>query len=155
MRNTVSKLLSRKKGLVIIGIGFFLIAVLVLAIVQYKSSLSDISQDENPTWENYKTTSLEIEGKTYSLLVADTPVKSEKGLMFVRKPTDVQGMVFQYQDSSTRFFWNKNTFVDLQLIWMNEGEVVGKSDLPSIEKSKTIVTVQSPRPADTVVEIIK
>ncbi len=155
MRNTVSRLLSRRKGIAIIGIGFFLIGALALTIIQYKSSLSDISQDENPTWENYETTSLEIEGKTYTLLVADTPAKSEKGLMFVRKPTDVQGMIFQYQDSSIRFFWNKNTFVDLQLIWMNEGEVVGKSDLPSIEKSKTIVTVQSPGPADTVVEVIQ
>lgn len=155
MRNTVSKLLSGRKEIAIIGVGFLLIGALAPIIVQYKSSLTGFSQAQNQTWENYETTSLEIEGKTYSLLVADTPAKSQKGLMFVKKPTDVQGMIFKYHDTSTRFFWNKNTFVDLQLIWMNEGEVVGKSDLPSIEKSKTIVTVQSPRPADTVVEIIQ
>lgn len=155
MRNTASRLMSWRKNVTIIGVGFLLIGALALIIVQYKSSLPGFSQAENPTWESYETTSLEIEGKTYALLVADTPAKSQKGLMFVRKPTDVQGMIFKYQNSSTRFFWNKNTFVDLQLIWMNEGEVVGKSDLPSIEKSKTIVTVQSPSQADTVVEVIK
>lgn len=156
MRNTASRLLSWKQGVpIIIGAGFLLIGALALIIVQYKSRLPGFSQTEQPAGENYETVSLEIEGETYSLLVADTPAKSQKGLMFVRKPTDIQGMIFKYQDSSIRFFWNKNTFVDLELIWMNEGRVVGKSDLPSIEKSKTIMTVQSPGPADTVVEIIR
>jgi len=64
-------------------------------------------------------------------------------------------MVFRFQDQETRNFWNKNTFVDLKLYWMLDGEAIGTSDLPSIERSQDIVTVFSPGPADTVVEIIQ
>ncbi|MDP4011968.1 MAG: DUF192 domain-containing protein, partial [Candidatus Roizmanbacteria bacterium] len=88
--------------------------------------------------------------------IADTPDHMQQGLMFVRKPTEgFDGMVFRFPDKQSRTFWNKNTLEDLQLYWMADGEVIGTSDLPSIEKSVSIVTVSSPAPADTVVEIIK
>jgi len=107
-------------------------------------------------WENYNVETMNIAGTAYKLVVADTPQKREKGLMFVRKQTaEYDGMVFRFPDKDIRNFWNKNTFVDLQLYWMLDGEVIGTSDLPSIEKSNDYVIISSPSPADTVVEIIQ
>ncbi len=97
----------------------------------------------------------EIENKSHRLLVADTPAKWEKGLMFYRKLNGATGMIFEFPDTTTRTFWNKNTFMDLDIYWMNGDTVVGKDFLPSIESSREIVTVSSPEPANRVIEFVR
>jgi hypothetical protein len=92
--------------------------------------------------------------KQYRLLIADTPAKWEKGLMFFRKlDRRVDGMIFLFPDRQYRSFWNKNTYMDLDLYWLNDEKVVGKSFLPSIEKSKEIVVVNSSKPVNKVIEL--
>lgn len=107
---------------------------------------------QNP-YKGLRTTTYTLEGKQLKLLVADTPALQEKGLMYYRKLDGVDGMIFIFQDKLYRGFWNKNTLMDLDLYWIADKKVVGKSFLPSVEKSKEIVTVASPEPADTVIEI--
>lgn len=110
---------------------------------------------ENSEWKDYSETVYYLEGKKYFLLVADAQEKYEKGLMNVRKPFKYDGMIFIYPAKIFHTFWNKNTFEDLDIYWVDGESVVGKSKLPSIEKSKDIVTVSSPEKADKVVEIIR
>lgn len=89
-------------------------------------------------------------------MVADTPSKWSQGLMFVKeKPEGVDGMIFLFPDSDYRTFWNQNTYLNLRLLWMSDGKVVGKTVLPSIDKTKEPLTVASPERADAVVEIIQ
>ena len=114
-----------------------------------------IAQSQQAQWEEYRIISKEIDGTFYRLAVADTSEKQTKGLMYVRKPTSIDGMIFPNSTPSIVTFWNKNTRVDLTLVWMRDEVVVGKSELPSIEKSKKIVTVTSPEAVDAVVELIK
>jgi uncharacterized membrane protein (UPF0127 family) len=95
----------------------------------------------------------QLQGKKYRFLVADSPRKWEKGLMYYRKLDGVQGMIFAFPDEDYRSFWNKNTLMDLKLYWIDKGKVTGTSQLPSIEKSKSTVTVSSPGKADTVIEM--
>lgn len=104
-------------------------------------------------YKGFKIIDYQIENKNYKLLVADTPAKWEKGLMYFRSLEGVDGMIFLMNSREIQSFWNKNTFMDLELIWIDGDKVVGKSKLPSIEKSKEIVTVNSPAPADKVIEI--
>ncbi len=104
-------------------------------------------------YPNLSVMSYTVENKTYKLLVADTQVKWEKGLMFYRTLDGVDGMIFLFPDSAPRTFWNQNTLMDLKLLWINNDKVIGQSDLPSIEKSKQIVTVSSPGPANKVIEL--
>lgn len=135
----------------IIVVGGFI----VLQLMSAKKS-DQIEPSNTGFWENYNVETMNIAGTAYKLVVADTPQKREKGLMFVRKQTaEYDGMVFRFPDKDIRNFWNKNTFVDLQLYWMLDGEVIGTSDLPSIEKSNDYVIISSPSPTDTVVEIIQ
>lgn len=96
-----------------------------------------------------------IENKNYCLLSANNSEEWEKGLMFYKKPVDFDGMIFIFTDKQMRSFWNKNTYVDLDIYWMDGEKAVGKSYLPSILKTKEPLTVKSPKEVDRVVEIIR
>jgi len=122
----------------------------VSKFTSYQGNILDFSDYKMQT---FKLSNLE----TLKLLVADTPIKWERGLMYVRSKQDIggkDGMLFTFPESAPRMFWNKNTVTDLTLIWMNQGKEIGRSNLPSIEKSKEIVTVSSPSEADTVIELL-
>ncbi len=94
-----------------------------------------------------------ISGKTYSLLVANTPAKWERGLMYTRKLENAEGMLFIFPSNEVRTFWNKNTLMDLKVFWFDGTKLVGETTLPSIEKSGKVVTVTSPSKVNRVVEI--
>lgn len=94
-----------------------------------------------------------LEGKKVKLIVADTPAEREKGLMNVREIDKADGMIFLFSQAEYQRFWNKNTLMDLDVYWMLGDTVVGKSFLPSIEKSKNIVIIDSPIPVDRVIEV--
>jgi hypothetical protein len=104
---------------------------------------------------NEKLISFELEGKIYLLREAKTPREWQKGLMFVRKPVNYDGMIFIFPDKEIRSFWNQNTFIDLDIYWLDDNKIVGKDFLPSIIRSKNLVTKTSPEPVNIVVEIIK
>lgn len=88
------------------------------------------------------------------LMVADTSQKQEKGLMGYRYLVGYDGMAFVYKDKRIRHFWNKNTYLELDLYWIEDNKLVGRSYLPSVDKAG-IVIVSSPGPVDAVVELIK
>ena len=96
-----------------------------------------------------------IENRTFNLLIADSVEEHSKGLMNVRKLSNADGMIFLFEDFQVRTFWNRNTLVDLDVYWMQDDKVVGKSFLPSIETTKTPVTITSPEVVNKVVEIIR
>jgi len=95
-----------------------------------------------------------INSKNYCLLTASNQEQWEKGLMFYKKPVDFDGMIFIFPDKQIRSFWNENTYLDLELYWMDGEKIIGKSLLPSILKSKQPVTATSPDKVNRVVEII-
>ena len=66
----------------------------------------------------------------------------------------VDGMIFIFPNKQVQSFWNKNTYLDLNVYWLNDDKIVGKSFLPSILKSKETVVVKSPDKVNRVVEII-
>lgn len=115
---------------------------LLLSFIFYKSNSKDLI--------NYK-----LKNKSYKLIVADTPKEWERGLMNIKKLNNADGMIFLFPDKKPRVFWNKNTYVDLDIYWMFDDKLVGRDFLPSIKKSADIVYVSSPVPVNKVVEVIK
>jgi len=97
----------------------------------------------------------ELENKIYLLREAKTPEEWQKGLMFVKKPVDYDGMIFIFPDKQIRSFWNQNTFVDLEVYWLDDDKIIGKDKLESIEKTKVIKTIQSLGPVNKVIELIQ
>ncbi len=116
------------------------------------------SQNIQLDFSNYKTTDFRLSDvQTFRLLVADSPEKWERGLMYVRSKADIgglDGMIFRFPKSEVQSFWNKNTVSDLTLYWLDNRTIVGTTLLPSVEKTGSVVTVFSPVPADTVVELL-
>lgn len=101
--------------------------------------------------------SFTINNKKYKLLTATNPFQWQKGLMNYKKKEELKGadgMIFIFPEKQPLTFWNKNTYLDLDVYWVNDNKVLGKSFLPSIKKSQKIITVQSPKPVNKVVEIV-
>ena len=96
-----------------------------------------------------------INNKNYCLLTANNQDEWARGLMFYKKPVNFNGMIFVFPDKIVRSFWNKNTYLDLDVYWLEDNKVVGKSFLQSILKSKETVVVKSPKEVNKVVEFIK
>lgn len=105
----------------------------------------------------YKIVEYNLEGKTYRLYLADTPKKWSSGLMYLKKkPDGIDGMLFSFPEVGYRTFYNKNTYLDLDIYWIKNSSVVGKGFLPSVRKTGgVIVYITSPQEVDTVVEIIR
>ena len=128
-------------------------------ITNNKFQISNQLQNSNDKtdFSNYETTNYQLLNTNYRLLVADTPEKWEKGLMYVRSKKDIggaDGMIFVFSEAQMRNFWNKNTVSNLDIYWVNGDETVGKNFLPSIEESKNIITASSPKEVNKVIEII-
>ena len=127
----------------------FIIGIFILSgVILLNKNRQDQDRYEEFTRINYK-----LENKNLKLLVADTPEKWQRGLMYFRKLEGVDGMIFIFPEKELRTFWNKNTFMNLDLYWLDDDRIVGKSFLPSIEKSKEIITVSSPKEVNKVIEL--
>jgi len=127
----------------------FLFPLFILAVIIYYPLFF-----RNNNCLNKKAKFYQINSKNYCLLTANNQEQWKRGLMFYKKPVNFDGMIFIFPDKEIKTFWNKNTYLDLDVYWVNDDKVVGKSFLPSILKSKEIVTVNSEKKVNKVVEII-
>lgn len=95
-----------------------------------------------------------IAGKNYTLLTASTPSERYKGLSGISKLKDADGMIFYFNPAQSTAFWNKNTHLDLELIWIRKGKEAGRNTLPSEDKAG-LINLQSPGEVDAVVELVR
>ena len=54
----------------------------------------------------------------FDVWVADTPARSEQGLMYVRDLPADHGMVFLFEPPRVVTFWMKNTYIELDLLFI-------------------------------------
>lgn len=97
---------------------------------------------------------LNIEGREYVLYTARTSAEHMRGLSGITELKGADGMIFYFEPARSVTFWNKNTHLNLDLIWLRNGKVVGKDFLPS-EDSAGLVTKASFEEVDQVVELVK
>jgi uncharacterized protein len=61
----------------------------------------------------------------FDVWVADTPARSEQGLMYVRDLPPDRGMVFLFSPAREVNFWMKNTYIELDMLFIAaDGRVV-------------------------------
>jgi uncharacterized membrane protein (UPF0127 family) len=61
----------------------------------------------------------------FNVELAITPSEQAQGLMFRYSLDSNAGMLFIYKEEQRRAFWMKNTYIPLDIIWLNrDGEVV-------------------------------
>ena len=90
---------------------------------------------------------------TLSLDIADTKEKKSIGLMHRNKIKNNHGMLFLWPDSQTRIFWMHNTFINLDLFFMNQEGVIieiyrnaialDKFNIQSIVKARSVLELKA------------
>ena len=55
----------------------------------------------------------------FKIWIADTPRREEQGMMFVREMDEHTGMLFMFPQNRPVTMWMKNTYVSLDLVFLN------------------------------------
>jgi len=118
----------------------------VLALIlSFSGFARAAASNEEIIFKNQKIT---LGDKTFVVKVAKTQPELERGLMLVTKLGDDEGMLFVFNNEETRFFWMKNTLIDLSIGFfdknktlidvqeMKSGQNIPDSSLPSYGSAK-------------------
>lgn len=99
--------------------------------------------------------SIEINGKYFSVDVAKTDLQKEKGLSVYSKLAQDKGMIFPYEKSDYYTFWMKDMKFPIDIIYIDNGKIVDIfRDVPQPKSVNESLKVYKPRSvADLVLEI--
>lgn len=89
--------------------------------------------------------------KTIQIELSDTPEEQEQGLMFRKTMPADTGMLFTFPNEEPRSFWMANTYLSLDIIYVN-----AKKEIVSIAKNATPLSeksLPSEAPAQYVIEV--
>lgn len=106
---------------------FFVASLLVVSIARAESVPApkpDIT---------FKKEKITLDGKTIPVELAETPEQHERGLMFRKSMPENEGMLFVFSNEEVRYFWMKNTFIDLSIGYF--------------DKEKTLIDIQEMKSA--------
>lgn len=90
--------------------------------------------------------------KDIAIEIADTEAKRNKGLMYRRSIPENTGMLFIFEKASMQTFWMRNTYVSLDIIFLNEAMEIVTIRSNTVPFSE--VSVNSSRPAQYVLEMV-
>lgn len=106
----------------------------------------------------FPRTSLEIlhgkskkDSRHFEVWIADNPARQEQGLMFVRDLPAGQGMIFPLKKPHKMSMWMKNTYIELDIVFIGEKGAIDKI----IEHAKPLdlTTLQSDKDVTAVLEL--
>jgi uncharacterized membrane protein (UPF0127 family) len=106
---------------------FFVASLLVVSAAQAESmpaAKPDIT---------FKKEKITLDGKTISVEVAESEPQHERGLMFRKSMPENDGMLFIFSNEDVRYFWMKNTYIDLSIGYF--------------DKEKTLIDIQEMKAA--------
>ena len=98
------------------------------------------------------TVTVKASGRSVRVDEALTPEQRVRGLMFRRSMAEDQGMWFVFDDERPRSFWMRNTYLALDIIYVDaSGRVVS-----IIEKAEPLTETPRPstKPAKYVLEVV-
>lgn len=98
----------------------------------------------------------ENESFSFNVEIADEPAEREKGLMFRKNLDEDSGMFFIFDDAKILNFWMKNTYIPLDIIFIDENFKIiniAENAEPCIEKDVVCPGYSSQLPAKYVLEI--
>lgn len=63
-------------------------------------------------------------GNVIKAELAQTPAERERGLMNRKSLADDEGMLFVFEDQNFRMFWMKDTFIDLDFLFISSDKTI-------------------------------
>jgi uncharacterized membrane protein (UPF0127 family) len=103
-----------------------------------------------------KKTSVRVRGQEFRVEIADTPYLRSQGLSGRESLPEDAGMLFVFESASIQTFWMKDMKFPLDIVWIQDGRIVGiEKDVPP-EPDKSVFSLKtytSPAAADRVLEI--
>jgi uncharacterized protein len=129
-----------------------------LTLVLGAATLSRAQSGPLEDLANFPRTTLDIQhGKNkkdarhFKIWIADTEARQEQGLMFVRDLPAGQGMLFPQKEPRPMSMWMKNTYVELDMVFIGEKGAIDQI----IERAQplSLKTLSSEKPVAAVLEI--
>lgn len=96
---------------------------------------------------------LAVRGKTFSVEVADTDAKLEKGLGDRDSLPADHGMYFPFPSAQYWVFWMKGMRFPIDIVWIQGGKVVDISQEVPVDAGLPLKTYSPVDPADAVLEL--
>lgn len=130
------------------SIGIFLFILGLISIAQTNSGLSYTGYFVTDNGNNVSV----------NLKVADTPAERKKGLMNTFWLPKKQGMIFIFEDEEMRSFWMKNTYMPLDIVFLDEDFRVINIETASPQPFTSDINLKrykSDNPAKYVIELNK
>ncbi|MGZ3773715.1 MAG: DUF192 domain-containing protein [Bdellovibrio sp.] len=108
--------------------------------------------------EQFSKKNVTLANKKLVVEVAETLAQQEQGLMFRGKLGENDGMLFVFKNEETRFFWMKNTQIDLSIAYFDKNGIL--FDIQEMKSGAGISDAQLPsypssRPAKYALEMNK
>lgn len=80
--------------------------------------------------------------KAIKVELAETQEQHEHGLMFRKKLSTNEGMLFIFNDEQTRSFWMKNTLIDLDIGYFNQKKIL--IDIQQMKAENSVMQLNPP-----------
>ncbi len=100
--------------------------------------------EANPTFEDLKVTMASGKSHVFKVEVAREPVEVIYGLMYRRDLDRDAGMIFIFSDDQERAFWMKNTYISLDLLFINADGTIHHIHEKSVPESLTPLPSNGP-----------
>jgi hypothetical protein len=83
--------------------------------------------------------------------IPDTPEEKRRGLMYRKTMAETEGMFFVNEIHKFRFFWMKNTYIPLDMIFVDKKMQIIKIEKKTAPLSENLITV--PKEAQYIIEV--
>ncbi|GAB4430572.1 MAG: DUF192 domain-containing protein [Bacteroidia bacterium] len=149
-----------RKPLLIVGVSLIGLAVLAMLVLQFRPaprpSLAPAKPYEPPFVKEGSLSFIDGESRevlrSIDIEIADTEQRITQGLMYRRSMADSLGMLFVFDRMEPRSFWMKNTYISLDIIYVDEF-----NRIVSIQRNTQPLSTRplpSEGPAQYVIEVV-
>ncbi|WP_350334220.1 DUF192 domain-containing protein [Coralliovum pocilloporae] len=116
--------------------------------------LMTVISSGNPVFANADEVRILTKGgeHVFRTTVADTDDRRARGLMFRRSMAADDSMLFDFRSEQPVFFWMKNTFVPLDMIFVKSDGAIAHIHHDAVPQSETIIP--SGQPVRYVLEVV-